>query len=51
VSLPQKADATAAKHPRHHIYATETIGLLLVAILLLVLTLIRYWHSIHWSIH
>jgi hypothetical protein len=41
----------SAKHPRHHIYATETAGLLLVAILLLVLTLIRYWHSINWSIH
>jgi len=51
VLQPPKVGVSAAKHLRHHIYATETAGLLLVAILLLVLTLIRYWHSIHWSIH
>ncbi len=38
------------KHQRHAIYATETFGLLLIAFLLLVLTLIRYWHAIHWSL-
>ena len=38
------------KHHRHAIYATETSGLLLIAFLLLVLTLIRYWHAIHWSV-
>ncbi|MFZ0772022.1 MAG: hypothetical protein WCA49_23610 [Candidatus Sulfotelmatobacter sp.] len=37
------------KHRRHAIYATETSGLLLIAFLLLVLTVIRYWHAIHWS--
>jgi hypothetical protein len=34
---------------RHATYASETTGLLLVAVLLLALTLIRYWHYIHWS--
>jgi hypothetical protein len=38
------------KHQRHAIYATETTGLLLIAFLLLALTLIRYWHAIHWSV-
>jgi hypothetical protein len=38
------------KHQRHAIYATETSGLLLIALLLLALTLIRYWHVIHWSV-
>jgi hypothetical protein len=38
------------KHQRHAIYATETSGLLLIAFLLLALTLIRYWHTIHWSV-
>jgi hypothetical protein len=38
------------KHPRHSVYATEASGLLLIAFLLLVLTLIRYWHAIHWSL-
>jgi hypothetical protein len=26
------------------------VGLLLIAVLLLALTLIRYWHYIHWSL-
>ncbi|MGD0570959.1 MAG: hypothetical protein ABSA78_21370 [Candidatus Sulfotelmatobacter sp.] len=38
------------RHPRRAIYATETFGLLLIAFLLLVLTLVRYWHAIHWSV-
>ena len=37
------------KEHRHATYASETAGLLLVAFLLLVLTVIRYWHNIHWS--
>jgi hypothetical protein len=27
----------------------ETIGILLVAAMILMLTLIRYWHNINWS--
>jgi len=38
------------KHQRHAVYASETTGLLLIAFLLLMLTLIRYWHEIHWSL-
>jgi hypothetical protein len=38
------------KHQRHAIYATETTGLLLIAFRLFALTLIRYWHAIHWSV-
>jgi hypothetical protein len=38
------------KHRRHAIYARETSGLLLIALLLLILTVIRYWHAIHWSV-
>jgi hypothetical protein len=39
-------------HPsrRHAHYTSETVGLLLIAALLLALTLIRYWHYIHWSL-
>ena len=37
------------KRRRQAVYATETAGLLLIAFLLLVLTLLRYWHDIHWS--
>ncbi len=38
-----------ARH-RHAVYASEATGLLLIALLLLVLTLVRYWHDIHWSL-
>jgi hypothetical protein len=46
---PQRQDDSYPHH-RHAVYATETTGLLLIAVLLLALTLIRYWHSIHWSL-
>jgi hypothetical protein len=41
---------SAEKRSRHTAYATEASGLLLVAFLVLVLTLIRYWHAIRWSV-
>ena len=38
------------KHEHHHaIYAAEATGLLLMAVLLLILTVIRYWQYIPWS--
>lgn len=38
------------KHRHHHaIYAAEATGLLLMAVLLLVLTIIRYWRYIPWG--
>ncbi len=38
------------KHKCHHAtYAAEATGLLLMAILLLILTIIRYWRYIPWS--
>jgi len=34
---------------RHSIYAAEATGLLFMAVLLLILTVIRYWRYIPWS--
>jgi hypothetical protein len=34
---------------RHSIYAAEATGLLLMAVMLLVLTILRYWRYIPWS--
>jgi len=49
--LTTKSEQDAvARHHRHAVYASETTGLLLIAVVLLVLTLIRYWHQIHWSL-
>jgi hypothetical protein len=46
----QRKNDSAHRHQRHAVYATETSGLLLVALLLLVLIIVRYWHAIHWSV-
>jgi hypothetical protein len=46
----QRQNDSSGKHRRHAIYAMETSGLLLIALLLLIITLIRYWHAIHWSV-
>ncbi|MGA2744136.1 MAG: hypothetical protein ABSE44_05505 [Candidatus Sulfotelmatobacter sp.] len=45
---PQHEDEP--KRRRHAVYASETIGLLLIVFVLLVLTLVRYWRYIHWSL-
>jgi hypothetical protein len=50
VDKTKSQNDSTPKHRRHPIYATETFGLLLIAFLLLVLTLIRYWHAIHWGL-
>jgi hypothetical protein len=47
--VPDTSPKNERKHHRHAVYASEATGLLLIAFLLLVLTLIRYWHDIHWS--
>jgi hypothetical protein len=50
VSAPLPHHEAEHRHHRHAVYASETTGLLLIALVLLVLTLIRYWHEIHWSL-
>jgi len=47
---PLKLHDDSPHRPRRHVaYAAETIGLLLIAVVLLALTLVRYWNNIHWS--
>lgn len=46
--VPSRDDA-AIRHQRHAVYASEATGLLVIALLLLALTVVRYWHYIHWS--
>jgi hypothetical protein len=45
----QHGDPPRKRDP-HAVYASETTGLLVIAALLLVVILIRYWHHIHWSL-
>ena len=49
IRVPPDHQAESAKPHRHAVYASEATGLLLIALLLLGITLIRYWHYIHWS--
>jgi hypothetical protein len=50
VTPPEPQNDPARKEHRHAVYASEATGLLLIALLLLIVTVIRYWHSIHWSL-
>jgi hypothetical protein len=50
IHVPDTTRQDDHKHHRHAVYASETTGLLLIALVLLVLTLVRYWHDIHWSL-
>jgi len=50
VLTPKSEQDAAHEHHRHAVYASETTGLLLIAFVLLILTLVRYWHEIHWSL-
>lgn len=46
---PQKQLPDEKHRHRHPIYAAEATGLLVMAVLLLVLLVIRYWSYISWS--
>ncbi|MGA8271200.1 MAG: hypothetical protein WB919_06535 [Candidatus Sulfotelmatobacter sp.] len=46
----QHRNAAAHGDRPHSRHTTEVSGLLLLAFLLLVGTVIRYWHAIHWSV-
>ncbi len=55
MNAPLPPKPVADEHPddrhqhRHSIYSAEATGLLLMAVLLLILTVIRYWRYIPWS--
>jgi hypothetical protein len=46
--VPPKPGDNKHQH-RHSIYAAEATGLLVIAVLLLILTIIRYWRYIPWN--
>jgi hypothetical protein len=49
--MPPERQADAPPKTRHHaVYASEAIGIIVIALLLLAITLVRYWHNIHWSL-
>ena len=50
VLVDSPMDKTAHGRNRHHVYALETTGLLIVAATLLTITLARFWYAIHWNL-
>ncbi|MFZ0815655.1 MAG: hypothetical protein WAM78_09050 [Candidatus Sulfotelmatobacter sp.] len=48
--MPAVRRQNDSTHKHQRIYATETSGLLVIAFLLLILIVVRYWHAIHWSV-
>jgi len=50
MGIDSPMEKTAHSRNRHHVYALETTGLLIVAATLLTITLVRYWYAIHWSL-
>jgi hypothetical protein len=46
--LPQHP--SAGHHRTPQIYTLEATGLLLIATLILILTLVRYWHHFAWGV-
>jgi hypothetical protein len=47
---PSPAEHHSSEHHRTpQVYTLEATGLLVIAALILILTLVRYWHHIAWS--
>ena len=45
----QASPTSVPQRPKTHIYSAEATGLLIISLMILALTLIRYWHYINWS--
>lgn len=45
----RKPDPEKPHHEAPHIYTIEAKGLIVIALLILVITLARYWHHIPWG--
>ena len=50
-AAPKKKPEQVApeRHPIPEVYTVETTGLLVIAAIILILTVIRYWHHIPWG--
>lgn len=45
----RQKDASPGAHRPPQIYTLEVTGLLIIAVIVMVLAVIRYWHNIAWS--
>jgi len=51
VNGPTKPVVEEKHRHRHTQYTAEASGLLVIAVLLLIIELVRYWQYIRWSAH
>jgi hypothetical protein len=49
-SAPKRQPHPSEHHRTPQIYTLEATGLLVIAALILVVTLVRYWHHIAWGL-
>ena len=48
-SPPHPDQPPARRSAKYHIFKLEAAGLLIIGVMILILTLIRYWHHIAWN--
>jgi len=46
----RQPDPTSPHHHTPQVYTLEATGLIVIAVLILIVTLVRYWHHIPWGI-
>jgi hypothetical protein len=49
-TAPKPVPNSRPAHQRKAVYPREITGLILIAILVLILTIIRYWQNISWNL-
>jgi hypothetical protein len=49
-TAPKPVPHSRSPHPRKPVYPREVTGLVLIGILVLILTIIRYWQNISWNL-
>jgi hypothetical protein len=45
-----RRDPQSRRQPKPHIYDLEATGIIVIAVLIFILTLVRYWHHIPWGV-
>jgi len=45
-----KRETRMSRHPKRHIYDVEATGLIVIALLIMILILVRFWNNIPWGV-
>jgi len=48
-AAPKRQPEPSPHHPTPHIYTLEATGVIVIALMILALAVIRYWHHIPWN--